>query len=180
ATEPDKKPHTITIEEFVFSANKFMLPYRPAATSIATKLAIEEFLEDFHQEFDQTRIKFRAQLKSIRWSNGVCKLYTSDELPKVPSGRRTLSIDRRHPFEVVMTEDEAAELRPGQVLELEGTVTFSPRSRGYPGRSQVLYHVSTRRFGTYTIVGAFTTVDYEIRLDREELQPRWTSLEDEK
>lgn len=175
--EAEPALQVVPIQQWFYSIQKFAFSYRPKSTQAATKLEYDRLMENLDKEFDPSKVKFRVKVTGVTWANGTAKIYTENELPLVKGAN--LQIHRRAPFEVVLTEEQSAAIRPGTLFEFEGTMTFQKGGWGTTSRCQQLYQVDHKEFRIAGVLGTFVSRDYKCLLGGIEVPGRWANNEKE-
>ena len=166
-----------SVKKWVSKLQRVGREHRKGETSAATDLARTELIKEITETMDGSSIKFHAKVREVRWKKGIASVFTEATFDGKKSKRNPIILSGTLPFEIVMTQAEAAEIAPGQRFEFRGKLKFHPRKWGAVGpstKSQQLYTIRHESIGSL-FLGTFTTTDYECTIDRIAVKPRWAS-----
>lgn len=143
----------------------------------------DELVDEIKKQRDKSVFYFKTKVKNVKWKDGIASIYTEDELKliRVRPEATTLKAKRSQPFEVLVSHQEAAAIRPGAILRVEAEVVFHKDRFPQTNRThkaQVLYGLAYSRLGA-GYLGVFTTNSYKISVDKTELKSRWNLVEKE-
>ena len=151
--------------------------YRKGDTAPKTELAAKAFMDAFEKEHKSKRIQFIVKVKEVRWKDGVAEVYTESELGEKPktTPQTPMYISRVFPFELRMTLEEAAAIKPGAQLRFVGTMTLHRGRWGSVGRTEKAHQLYTVRheYLSTLFAGTFTSSDAEIRIGDRVYPGRW-------
>jgi len=87
---------------------------------------LNAFREDIATNLDNQQVKFRVELTKVTWKDGFATLSTTSELPERTSAViRGAYLTRRTAFKIPLSELQAAGLKPGMPVALEGRIRFT-------------------------------------------------------
>ncbi|MCA9269830.1 MAG: hypothetical protein KDA41_15220 [Planctomycetales bacterium] len=113
-------------------------------------------------------VEFHASVRSVRWSDGVAHIETESEIPEVRRLRKVLvfgapqalRVTRVAPIDLVMEQQEAAAIVPGDLLTFRARLTFHPASDPIGGDSGEVPIYSIRREASGGTLGVFASDQY--------------------
>ena len=175
ASKPPQKP--TSAKKWVSELQRVGREHRKGKTSAATDLVRAKLIKKIAETMDGNSIKFRTKVREVRWKKGIASVFTEATFDAKKTKRNPIILSRTLPFEIMMTQAEAAAIVPGQRFEFRGKLKFHPGKWGSVGpstNSQQLYTIRHESIGSL-FLGTFTTTDYECTIDRIAVKPRWAS-----
>jgi len=177
-----KKRKVVAAKKWFGSLQSIGRDHQKGETVAQTDVARKKLIEEITKKLSGSSIKFRTKVRGVQWRDGIAKVTTQLEFSTKVTKKTPLLIDRSQPFEIVMTQAEAAAIKPGDKFEFQGRLTFHARRWGAVGtatHSQQMYSLRHKYIsGGY--LGTFTSNGFECSIDGKTVVPRWAEKLDEK
>lgn len=173
---PREEPKPQKVSRFFAELQRVGDSYEKGSTMAATKLAQKKLVAQIDDEFNGRLVKFTTKVHGVTWKDGVAEVTTEAEFPTANErGKSSIQVMRSQPFELLMGEEDAAAIEPGDKVEFVGRLDFHPWRWGAVGRAtktQQMYNLRHQSLGP-GYLGTFTTSEFAIELNGKEVVPKW-------
>lgn len=128
---------------------------------------------------ESTPVQMTANLKEVRWKDGIAEIYTTSFLPEPKGGapRLPLKVNRTSPLAVQMDAETAAAMKPGIPVVFQGTLNFQIGQYGAVGRTlrEQQMHTLSATMLEGTPLGTYTSSDCVITIGGKTYPTRWAT-----
>lgn len=175
ATLSRAEDRPITGARWYASVQRIGAKYR-GGTDAQKQLQRQQLLEEL-LAMEPAVVQFTAQVKDVRWKDGIATITTTSFLPPTPRGAQApLLMTLALPLEVRMDAETAASIRAGTRLQFKGTMKFNRSNFTIIGPNlgeQQMYTVKSRLLGL-SHIGTYTSPDCVVIIGGKEYPSRWT------
>ena len=165
----------ITGARWYASMQRIGAKYR-GGTTVQKQLQRQQ-LQDELEAMEPAVVQFTAQVKEVRWKDGIAKVTTTSFLPPIPRGARVpLRMSLALPLEVRMDAEAAAAIRPGTRAQFKGTMKFNPGTTIIigPGMGEQQMHTLRHNVLGPVQLGTYTSPDCVLTIGNKDFPSRWT------